>query len=61
MIPNVDSAAQQLPALRVGSGDDQVLTSHQIPLEARGYQTVDVLAGRNEDLTGQMSALLATV
>lgn len=61
VVARVNGAADQLSAFRVRTGDDQVLGSHQVPLEAGGHQAVDVFAHGDKDLAGQVTALLATV
>lgn len=61
VVADVDGAADELAALRVCPGEDEVLAPHDVPLEARRVEAVDVLAGRHEDLTGEMAAFLAAV
>ena len=61
VVARVNGAADQLSAFRVRTGNDQVLGSHQVPLEAGGHQAVDVFAHGDKDLAGQVTALLATV
>ena len=61
VVPNIDGAAEQFAALRIRARDYQVLYAHQVPLEARSHESINVLAHRHENLARQMSALLAAV
>lgn len=61
VVPDIDGAAEQLPALRVGARNDEILRPHQIPLEPRRDQAVDMLADGDEHFAGQMAAFLAPV
>lgn len=61
VVADVNGRGDELAGLGVGAGNDEVLAAHDVPLEARGVETVDVLADGDEDLAGQMAALLSTV
>lgn len=61
MVTSIDRAAQQLSAFGIRASNDEVLRAHEIPLEASGYQTIDVLPDGHQDLASQMAAFLAPV
>ena len=58
MVAGVDVAADELAGLGVCAGNNEVLAVHQIPLEAGGYKTVDMLSDGDEDLSGKMATLV---
>lgn len=61
MVANVNIVAQQLSALGVGSGDEEVFRAHEVPLETGADESVDVLCHRNEDLACKVTALLSAM
>ena len=61
VVADINSRRDQLARLGVGTGNDQVLASHDIPLESSSVEAVDMFAGRNQNLTSEMAALLAAV
>lgn len=61
MITHIDSAANQLSAFGVGTGNKQVLRAHHIPLEARCNKSVDVFSHRHKNFAGKVAALLSAV
>jgi hypothetical protein len=61
MVADIDGGEEQLAALRVGAGNDQVLGAHDVPLEAGGLEAVDVLTRGDQHLAGKVAALLAAM
>lgn len=57
VVAGIGGAANELAGLGIGTGDDEVLGAHDIPLEAGGNQAIDVLTDGDEDLSGEMTAL----
>lgn len=57
VVAGIGGAADELSGLGIGTGDDEVLGSHDVPLEAGRNQAVDVLTDGDEDLAGKMTAL----
>lgn len=58
VVAHVNSAADQLSTLGVGSSDDKVLASHHVPLETSGDESVDMLGHGHKDFARQVAALL---
>jgi phosphoribosylformylglycinamidine (FGAM) synthase-like amidotransferase family enzyme len=61
VVTHIDCAADESAALGICAGNDQVLTSHHIPLESSCDQSVDVLTHWDEHFACKMAALLSTV
>jgi hypothetical protein len=61
VVTDINGATDQSTALRVCSGNDQVLTAHHIPLEPGGDQSVDVFAHGYEYLARKMATLLSAM
>lgn len=61
VVAHIDRAADELAALGVGTGNDQVLAAHHVPLESCGCQSVDVFSHRNKHLASKVTALLSSV
>lgn len=49
VIPRINCAADEFTGLGIGTGDDQILSAHDVPLEASGNEAVDVLANGNKN------------
>lgn len=61
MITHIDGAADESAALGICSSNDQVLTSHHIPLEPSCDQSVDVFTHWDEHFACKMAAFLSAV
>lgn len=60
VVAGIDVGGDQGGGLRVGTGNDQVLDTHDIELDAGGDQAVNVLRDGDQDLAGHVTALLGT-
>ena len=61
VVSRINGAAEKLPALGVSPGNQEILATHHVPLEAGSHQPIDVLANGNEHLSSQVAAFLAAV
>ena len=43
MVSDVDVAGDKFSRFRICSRNDEILTAHEVPLEAGRYQAIDVL------------------
>ena len=60
MVTLVDVGGDQGSSFRVGTGNDEVLDTHDVVLESDSNETVDVLLDRNKHLTSHVTTLLGT-
>src|SRR6266540_6280837 len=58
MIPCIDIRRDKRSRLRVRSGNNQILNTHNIELKSNRDQAVDMLLDWNKDLSSHMSTLL---
>lgn len=61
MVTHINSAADQLPALRVGTCNEQVLRAHHIPLETSRNEPVDVFSHRHKNFARKVATLLSAM
>lgn len=58
VVAGVDVGGDEGRGLRVGTGNDEVLSAHDVALEAHGNETVNVLRDGDKDLAGHVPTLL---
>jgi hypothetical protein len=61
MVAHINGTADQLSALRVRTGNNQVLGSHHIPLEPGCDESVDVFTHGDKNLASKVTALLSAM
>lgn len=60
VVAGIDVGGNKGSGLRVGTGNNQVLDTHDIELDSGSNETVDVLGDGDEDLSGHVAALLGS-
>jgi len=61
VISGIDGAAKEFATLRIRPCNDEVLTTHHVPLKACCHKPVNVFSYWYENFTSEMTALFTAV